>query len=688
MAGLTIAVILLPQSIAFALVAELPPEMGIYAAIIGAIVGGLWGSSDQVHTGPTNATSILVLSALLSSTNNPTEFIIAAGLLGIMSGIFQLVMGLARLGMLVNFVSHSVIVGFAAGGGILIMFKQLRHVFGIEIAGRSIPDIIIGVISQVPDYHIPTTLIGIGAIIFIIIQRHINRRFPGPLVAMIIASALVFIFKLDQYGVGVIGELPQGLPPMMNINDILNLELISRLSTGALAVGAIGLVSTMAMTRTLATETGQRLDSNQEFVGQGLANILSGLFTGYPVAGSLSRSVINLQAGAKTPMSSVFSSLFLLIAIFTISPLAAYLPRAALAGVLIATATSLVDVPEMKRIIRGTPGDATIMLVTFFGTLFLSIEFAVLAGIMFSFAFYILRTSAPTVNAVVPDENFRHFIHDPRQDQCPQLGILDIQGDLYFGAVNHIEEAILAHQRIHPEQRYILLRMHNVNQCDFSGIHMLENVVRVYRDKGGDVFFVRTHPKIMDVMEATKFTRLVGTDHFFTEDKAIYHFFHHILDPAICIYECPVRVFRECQNLPKFINTGLTTRLNPLDNDLQIDEIDPLTLWRKLHEPSPPLVIDVRQPREYHQSHITEAQLYPLPDLLRRRPSFPSNTTIVIVCRSGRRSRRAAQILLETGEQNIAVLTGGMLAWQSAGLLEAVEWQAMLRNTEYFAENF
>lgn len=674
-AGLTVAVILLPQAIVFALIADLPPQMGLYAAIIGAFMGALWGSSNQAHTGPTNAISLLVLSALSNTAVSGNQFILAAGLMAVMVGVFQLVVGLARLGLLVNFVSHSVIVGFASGAGVLIAIKQLNPLLGVTFPSESPFAALGGIVTHLSEAHWATVGLGIGTMVLIVILRKINPKLPTALISMVIASLVVFLFRLDESGVAVIGQLTSSFPPLADL-PLFDLELIGRLSTGALAIGAIGLVQTMAIARSAATQTGQRLDSNQEFVGQGLSNIFAGFFSGYPCAASFSRTAVNLEVGAKTPLSAVFSSIFVLVAIFVLAPLTAFLPRAALAGVLIITAYSMIDRAEIARIWRGTRGDAAIMVVTFLGTLLLEIEFAVLTGILFSFALYIMRTSTPRVQAVLPDHNFKHFTYQPDKDPCPQLAIIDILGDLYFGAVNHVEETILAYAEQHPGQRFLLLRMHSVNICDFSGIHMLENVVRTYRDRGGDVFLVRVSAPVQKLMASTHFDKHLGADHFLADDEAISQIFHHVLDPAICIYECPVRAFRECQNLPK-----QTTYLNlpggTVFPESRIVNVTPKQLWRRLHngqdEKPEPFVVDVREPREYQRGHIPEAELMPLPTLLEGKGRFPNDRQIIFVCRSGRRSRRAAHALRQIGCTNVAVLKGGMQNWESKGLLRAIE---------------
>lgn len=672
-AGLTVGVITLPQAIAFALIAELPPEMGLYTAIIGAVVGGLWGSSNQAQTGPANAISLLVLSSLsVIAVPGSPDFLVAAGMLAVMAGVFQLVIGMARLGILVNFVSHSVIVGFATGAGVLIAIGQLRPLLGLNVSGENVVQTILGIVTHLPDTHWPTAALGLGTIIFIGVFKKVAPKLPDTLISMVIASAIIFFFQLDKAGVDVIGQLPSKLPPVANL-PLFNLEFIARLSTGALAVGTIGLIQTIAIARAISAQTNQRLDSNQEFVGQGLANIACGVFSGYPGAGSFSRSVVSLESDARTPLTAVFSSLFVLVGMLVLAPLTAYLPRAALAGVLILTAFGMMNRAEIIRIWQGARGDALIMLVTFLGTLFLPIEFAVLAGVLLSFAHYIMKTSVPRVYPVLPDETFKHFVEQkPHQASCPQLGIIKISGDLYFGAVNHVEEALNRHLSHHPEQRFLLLRMHGVNQCDFSGIHMLETVRGLCKERGGDLFFMKVQEPVYRLMESTGFVSQLGADHFLIEEEAIGYLFYKTLDPATCIYECNVRAFKECQNLPK---RTFQMHLPPVEIPAaNIVEISPKELrLRLLNGGMSPLVIDVREPREFNQGHVPQAQLMPLSKIISQVPQLPHEQEIVLVCRTGRRSVRAAQILQKHGCQKVHILQGGILAWEAAGLLEAIE---------------
>ncbi len=674
-AGLTVAVILLPQAIAFTLVAGLPPVMGLYAAVIGSIVGALWGSSNQAHTGPANANSLLVLSTLSSIyvVGSP-EFVLAAGLLAVLAGIIQLALALLRLGLVVNFVSYSVIVGFAGGAGVLIVLMQLDTLLGLEIEAELLSDKLVQVATGLPDSHPATALIGIGVIALMVILHKFAPKLPGALLSMAAAWWVVFLLDLESKGVRVIGRLPGGLPPLADL-PFLDAGLIGDLIPGAIALGAIGLVQAMAIGRSIATETNQHLESNQEFFGQGLANVLAGLFSGYPVSASFSRSAVNHKVGARSPLASVISGLCVVFVMLFLGSLTVYLPRTALSGVLIVTGIGMVNFAEIRRILTGSRGDALIMLVTFFGTLFLHIEIAVLLGITLSLVVYLVRTSTPRVHLVVPDEGYRHFVYDPSRPVCPQLGVIEILGDLYFGAVGHVEEAVHALYEKHPGQRFLLIRMSRVNTCDFSGIHMLEGVVRSYRERGGDVYMVRVGYRVMRVMRNTGFLNYLGEDHILPEDKAISQLFYHKLDPAVCIYECKFRVFMECQNLPKH-EFDLELPMYRGLPDIAVEVIKPEELWRDLkglNGASAPRVIDVREPREFQQGHVPGAELVPLQKLLRDAGSLGTSEKYILVCRSGRRSELAARLLATRGCTGVKILEGGILAWEAARLLEAVD---------------
>ncbi|NLF01212.1 MAG: sulfate permease, partial [Anaerolineales bacterium] len=601
-AGLTVAVVVVPQAIAYAFIAELPPEVGLYTAIVGAIVGALWGSSNQLQTGPTNATSLLVLSVLLgvASPGQP-GYVAAAGVMALIVGVARLGMGLARLGVLVNFVSDSVIVGFLAGGGVLIFANQLRHLLRLSIpSAPGLIETLPSVASRLAETHWPSLAIGLGTLGVMLLMRRFAPRLPGPLIAISLGGLVVGLGGLDEQGVRVVGQLPRGLPPLADLS-VLNLKMIGQLAAGSLAVAAIGLVEAISIARSIASQTGQRLDPNQELVGQGLANLACGLFSGYTCGGSLARSQINYMAGAQTSLSNVFASVFVLFAVLLLGPLAAYIPLSGLAGVLVLTAYMLINQREIARIWRVGGGDRIIMVATIVATLALRLELAVLVGIALSVGHYLLKTSTPRVRTVHMSDDFRYFTPSPGKPSCPELGVLEIMGDLYFGAANHIEGSIRANLAANPTQRFLLLRMYTVEHCDISGIHALESIVRAYRQRMGDVFFVHVQRPVLELMKSSGFYDTIGADHFLEPDSAISYLFQHVIDPAICIYECPVRAFLECQNLPKRLTVGDLRWDAALPAALPVPSVAPRDLWAELRGAEPPEVIDVREPREFQR---------------------------------------------------------------------------------------
>ncbi|MEI7772435.1 MAG: SulP family inorganic anion transporter [Chloroflexales bacterium] len=673
-AGASVGVVLLPQSLAFSLLAGLPPTMGLYAAIMASVIGALWGSSSHLHSGPTNTASILTLSVLLpvAAPGSP-EFIAAAGLIAVMAGLIRLIMGVARLGVLVNFVSDSVAVGFTAGAGILIISNQIEPLLGVRLQSTSsIIDTLRFTAAQAGQAHLPSLILGLGTAGLLLALPRLQRKLPAVLLSVVAGGLTSWALSLESLGVKVLGDLPHGLPPLAAL-PALNVHLVGQLANGALALAIIGLVEVVAIARAVASHSRQRLDSNQEFVGQGLANIAAGLFSGYPCSGSFNRSALSYQSGAQTGLGNAFSGLFVLAAMFVLAPLISHLPRPVLAGTLLVTAYSMIDRRAMARIWRGARGDTAIMLITLAATLALPLQFAVLIGVLMSLGYYLLKTSAPRVLAVLPDASFRHWAHQPGKSGCPQLAVVDLLGDLYFGAANHVEESLYDLLMISPQQRFLMLRMNSVQHCDISGIRALENILRICRERGGGMFLVRVREPVLRVMRSTGFVALLGGDHFLEEDAAVGELFHHVLDPAICIYECEARAFRECQDLPKRTLAGGVIALGGHAPAAPAPALAARELWARLRGADPPLVVDVREPREYRLGHIPEAQLLPLPNILATPSPLPRDRPIILACRSGRRSARAAAHLAAHGHANVSILQGGMLAWEAAGLLEAVE---------------
>ncbi len=670
-AGLTVAVVAIPQSIAYASIAGLPPSYGLYAAAVASIVGSLWGSSRFLATGPTNAISILVLSILTPlAAIGSAEYLMAASLMAVMVGVFCIIFGFAGLGVLVNFASRAVLLGFTAGAGVLIAAGQLKNLLRLDLP-RS-PHLwhsMVGVVEHLSEIHWQSLLLGLGTLAAMVIISKMAPRLPAALMALIGAGILVAVVGVDRLGVAVIGQIPRQIPHLtsFSLGWMWRDDLVGALVMGSMAVAAMGLVEAVSIAREISRQSGERLDINQELVGQGMANIAAGLFSGYACSGSFTRSAINFQSGARTQISGVFCGVFVLAGVLAFGPAAAYLPKAALAGMIMVIAYRMVDWHGVRRVRKTSRSETGIMVSTFVATLVFPLEFAVLAGVILSLGIYIYKSSLPTVHTVVPDPTFRHFIERDNAPCCNQLGVINIRGALFFGAASHVEDELLANHEANPGQNHLLLRMHGVHQCDLAGIDVLEGIVRLYRDAGGDVFLVQVRPEVRRIMAASGFEDLLGGDRFLEQEKAIDWLFDKVIDPAVCIYECEHRVFAECQPLEKHPYDirlpAYPTRFHYPERQFTVLEFeDALRANRK-----DAVLVDVREREEYLLGHLAGAELIPLRHIIEDAERLPRDRPILLICRSGRRSTRAMHWLLGLGFEDVANLKGGLLSWKAMG---------------------
>ncbi|HSL18062.1 MAG TPA: SulP family inorganic anion transporter [Methylomirabilota bacterium] len=676
-AGLTVAVVAIPQSIAYAAIAGLPPSYGLYAAAVAAMVGSLWGSSRYLNTGPTNAISILVLSILTPlAAIGSAEYLMAASLMAVMVGMFCIVFGFAGLGVLVNFASRAVLLGFTAGAGVLIAVGQLKNLLRLDVARTPhLLHTLAEVAGTIRDSHLPSLLVGLGALAAMVLIGRVTPRLPAALLALTGAGIVVSLIGVERLGIAVVGEIPREMPRLthFSIGWMWDNDVIGALVTGSLAVAAMGLVEAVSIAREISRQSGERLDINQELVGQGMANVAAGLFSGYACSGSFTRSAINYQSGARSQLSGLFCGLFVLAGVLAFGPAAAFLPRAALAGMIMVIAYRMIDWHGVRRVLQTSRSESGIMVATFAATLTLPLEFAVLAGVILSLGIYIYKSSLPSVHTVVPDPTFRHFVERENAPCCPQLGVINIRGALFFGAASHVEDELLANHEANPGQNLLLLRMHGVHQCDLSGIDVLEGIVHLYRDAGGDVYLVQVRPEVRRIMRASGFEDFIGRDHFLEQEGAIEWLFENRIDPAVCIYECEHRVFAECQPLEKHPYDirlpAFPARFRYPERQLTVPEFeDALRINRRNA-----LLLDVREPAEYRSGHLPGAQLMPLRTVIEDAERLPRDRPILLVCRSGRRSTRAMHWLIGLGFDEVVNLKGGILSWKAMGRPVEVE---------------
>lgn len=554
-AGLTGAVVVLPQGVAFATIAGMPPEYGLYAGMVPAVVAALFGSSWHLVSGPTTAASIVVFSALsVYAEPASLDYVSLALTLTFMVGIIELVLGLARMGALVNFISHSVIVGFTTGAALLIASKQLKNFFGVTIPrGGHLHDVLYNFVQQINHINPYVTTVAMATLLSGIAVKRWLPRLPYMIIAMIFGSLVAVLlnqlFGEETTTIDAVGALPSTLPPLSAPN--FSLDTIKDLAPTALAVTLFALTEAVSIGRSLGARSGQRINGNQEFIGQGLSNIAGSFFSGYVATGSFNRSGLNYQAGAKTPLAAVFAGTLLMAIVVLVAPLAAYLPNAAMAGILFLVAWGLIDFHEIRHILKASRRETAIMSVTFFGALFLELEFAIFAGVMLSLVLYLMRVSHPRIVTRVPDPRKpnREFSTDPDLPQCPQLHFLRIDGSLFFGSISHVQEVLAEIEEQYPEQKHLAIVAQGINFADIAGGDMLVREARKRKVRGGDVYMIHVKKGLWESLEKCCLDEVGANNVFQSKNAAITAIFQK-LDKDIC-RTCDKRIFRECSSVPR-----------------------------------------------------------------------------------------------------------------------------------------
>jgi len=554
-AGLTGAAIVLPQGVAFAAIAGMPPEYGLYTSMVPAIIAALFGSSWHLVSGPTTAASIIMFASLSTmAAPGSADYVALAITLAFMVGVLQLAMGLVRLGALVNFISHSVVVGFTAGAACLIAAKQAKDFLGIEFpSGAHLLNTIEFLWQNYEQLHPLVMLVGAVTLLTGILTQ---RRLGGmSMIAALIAGSAVaalfnFAFGEEISGIKMVGALPQQLPPLSMPQ--FTLETFRQLSPLALTMTLFALTEAISIARSISLKSGQPIAGNQEFIGQGLSNICGSFFSSYVATGSFNRSGANYDAGARTPMAAALAGVLLIVLVMLIAPLTSYLPKAAVSGLLFLVAWRLINFSQIMKILRADDNEAIILGLVFFGTVFFSIEFAILAGVIMSLMIFLRKTSHPRLSPRVPDpeSNTRKFIYGQFLPECPQLKILRLDDSLYFGSVAHVGEIFRRYREHYPGQKHLFLLTKGISQVDIAGAELLINEVRERRAIGGDVYLYRLRDTASKVFNRGGYKDEIGEANIFDgKEEAIPAIFER-LDKNICA-TCENRIFLECKSVPR-----------------------------------------------------------------------------------------------------------------------------------------
>lgn len=546
-AGITGTIIVIPQAVAFAMIAGLPPIYGFYTAMITPIIAALFGSSYHLISGPTTAISIVVYSTLIKFVNPETDleaFVSLALVLTFLTGLFQFAMGLLKMGKLVNFVSHSVIIGFTAGAGILIAFKQLKHVFGIEVPqGSTILEIVVYIAKHISEanWYVFTVAFGTLAIALIIkiLIKPLSRYYM--LIALVLGSVFSIWLGGESTGIETVGDIPSNLPPF-RIPD-LSYSNVQALSSGAMTLALLGIIEAVAIGRSIALKTHQKIDGNQEFIGQGLSNLAASFFSSYAGSGSFTRSGVNHQAGAKTPMSAIFASIFLMIVLLLFANYASFLPKAAMGGIILLVGYNLIDFHHVKKVIVSSGRELIVLSITFFGTLFFDLEFALLAGIITSFFFYLERTSKPNIATLALNDKNRliNIIRDKDAKECSSIKILRIDGSLYFGSIDKISD-YLSNLYNKNEVQYVLIAADGINFIDLAAAEWLINEIQKWQINRGGIYISGLKMVSQDVLIKGGFIDKIGKSIFFIDKKEAIAKIHEKIK-----LPCKNKAFKECE---------------------------------------------------------------------------------------------------------------------------------------------
>jgi SulP family sulfate permease len=553
-AGLTGAVVVLPQGVAFATIAGMPPQYGLYAGIVPTLIAALFGSSWHLVAGP-STTASLVLFASLSAFAEPgsARYVELALTLAAMVGLLELSLGVFKLGVVVNFISHSVVVGYTAGVGILIIVSQARNFFGIPMPrGAEFVHVIANTFAGLPALSWPTTAVALATLTSGIAARRFLPRVPFMILAIVIGGLVAAILNGWKPGsVTTVGALPSHLPPLSAPS--FDLDTWRLLIPTALAVAISALNEVVSISRALAIRSEQHVNINQEFIGQGLANSIGCFFSGYVVSGSFNRSALNYDAGARTPMAALFAAGLLAVFLVVAAPLAAYLPHAAMAASLVLVGWGLIDRRSIARIAKTSRTEVGVLLVTILTALFVHIQMAILVGVALSLLIYLYRTSNPRLRPRVPDPMSpgRKFTDPgPGLPECPQLRLFRLDGSLFFGAVSSFRDSLRAIEAHSPDCKYIAIVMSGVNFVDVAGAEALAIEARRMRNRGGDLFLIRVKERVLELLERGGYLADIGADNIFQSKTHALRTIYRKLDYDICRL-CDRRVFVECVRLGK-----------------------------------------------------------------------------------------------------------------------------------------
>ncbi|KGD66277.1 sulfate transporter [Alcanivorax nanhaiticus] len=537
-AAIIVTIMLIPQSLAYAMLAGLPPEVGLYASILPLVAYALFGTSRTLAVGPVAVASLMTAAAASEiAAAGTTEYLTAAILLATLSGLFLVVMALLRLGWIASLLSHPVVSGFITASGLLIAASQLKHLLGIPISGHNLYELALSLYRNLGAIHWPTVALGGGATLFLFWVRKAFKPLllktgftpfwadltskAGPVLAVLVTTLLTATLRLDEGGLAIVGDIPSGLPGL--VMPSLNPGLWKSLLVPAILISLIGFVESISVAQTLAAKRRQRINPDQELMGLGSANLASAFSGGFPVTGGFSRSVVNFDAGAQTPMAGVFTAVGIALTALFLTGLFVYLPKATLAATIVVAVLSLVDLGTLKHTWHFSRLDFTAMLITILGVLGVGVEAGVMAGVISSLALYLYRTNQPHVAEIGQVPGTEHFRNVQRHEVRVSPTILSLRIDeaLYFANIRRLEDQIYDAALQRPQIDHVILNGAAINHLDASAVDGLLSLNQRLSDAGVTLHFSEIKGPVMDQLKRANIPELLTGNIYLTHFQAI-----------------------------------------------------------------------------------------------------------------------------------------------------------------------
>lgn len=535
-AGLTVGMVVIPQSMAYAAIAGVNPIYGLYTAIIPTIIGALFGSYPYLVTGPTNPTALVTASVLLGYVDRADylEFVLVVSIL---AGIFKLLLGIFKIATISRYISNSVLVGFLSAAGVLIIANQLGNLLGLTLdRSTGLWGLLVSLANNFQHIHLHALILGLLAIGLMLGIRAINPKLPAALFTIILTSLLVYLLRWNEAGVRLVNDigLPSNLNLQLHIPQIALKDLAKLVIPGA-AVALFGLMETVSITKAMSKMTDDPLNPSQEMIGQGLASLVGGFFLCMPPSGSPSRTVINVVNGAKTKLSSVISGLSVFVFLLLFSRLIGYIPIPALAGVVVVSSAGLINIGLIKMTWQSRLNSRIVMLVTFASALVLPLEYAIFLGILSTLLIHLGESSRVNLTYILEDEHgqFIELPMDRLEEIHPEIAIVNIEGDLYFAAVEGLEEQI--NRILNSGLKVLILRFRRSHLLASTGILALGHIINEAKNKGVEVLFCGVHDEIRETLESSGILDSIGQQRIFIANDQLFTSAQKALEEAKAI---------------------------------------------------------------------------------------------------------------------------------------------------------